>query len=777
MREKILFDDSWYFHRGDVDTSLPNSKKLAYKSAKTQRFHVGPAFPNYNVSGGSFMGPAQQEEKQEKWQLIDLPHDYMAGDEPDPANNEALGFVKRENAWYIKRFNIPAEDEGKRITLLFDGVATHATVYLNGSLMKHSFCGYTPFEVDITDMLRYGEEKNSLAVYVNTDENEGWWYEGAGIYRHVWLIKTDAVAVDLWGVWARPEKGEDGKWSVATEATVRNDSMKKKSVRVLGEIIDADGSVVATSSASGLIEWRDKRTFKYSFELEKARLWSPETPYQYTMRTHVYCGTRETDVSEVKFGCRTIRVDADEGLFINDKKYLIKGVCVHENCGLTGKFVPDNIHRHKVELLKQMGANGYRTAHYPHSEAMMDALDENGFMVLNETRWFESTDEGRDQLTTLIKRDRNRPSVIFWSIGNEEPHFTTPQGVRICRSLYALAKKLDPTRPVLAAITHEKVICGDEVDVVGMNYLWKHMDNIREKYKHKPFVSSECGATGTTRGWYYGDEPSLAMMHGYDHDINTAFISRENTWKRIMSYPWMMGGYQWTGFEYRGEATWPRLCSQSGAIDLYMQKKDAFYQNLSHWGEAPMVHLLPHWNFEGREGESIKVFAYTNQPYAELFINDRSCGRLEIEPYGHGEWYVPYEAGKLEVKVYGADGTVTATDMKETSGAAYALKLDLDTPVLRVGDYALITCSVTDKDGKEVPDACPEITFTASGAGKVYSTGSAVTDHKTIYSNIRKMWMGKATVCVKLAKESGKCTLHAFADGLRTAGITFDVNE
>jgi hypothetical protein len=179
--------------------------------------------------------------------------------------------------------------------------------------------------------------------------------------------------------------------------------MKKKSVRVLGEIIDADGSVVATSSASGLIEWRDKRTFKYSFELGKARLWSPETPYQYTMRTHVYCGARETDVSEVKFGCRTIRVDADEGLFINDKKYLIKGVCVHENCGLTGKFVPDNIHRHKVELLKQMGANGYRTAHYPHSEAMMDALDENGFIVMDETRWFDSSDEGKAQLEMLIK--------------------------------------------------------------------------------------------------------------------------------------------------------------------------------------------------------------------------------------------------------------------------------------------------------------------------------------------------------------------------------------
>ena len=776
MREKILFDTKWYFHRGDIDRTLPNSKKLAYKSAKTQRCHIGPPFPDYNVSGGSFMGPDAKEEKHEKWEKIDLPHDYMVGDEPDSAENEAFGFCKRENAWYIKRFTIPAEDEGKRITLLFDGVATYATVYLNGALMKHNFCGYTPFEVDITDMLRYGEE-NSLAVYVNTDENEGWWYEGAGIYRHVWLIKTAPVAIDLWGVWARPEKDEKGGWRVETETTVRNDTVKRKSVKLVGEILDATGNVVATARASGLIDLREKRTFKYTFELTSPELWSPENPYQYTMRTRVYCGTSETDSTDVKFGCRTIRVDANEGLFINDKKYLIKGVCVHENCGFTGKFVPDSIHRYKVELLKEMGANGYRTAHYPHSEAMMDALDDNGFIVMNETRWFESTDEGKEQLTALIKRDRNRPSVIFWSIGNEEPHFCTPQGVRICRSLYTLAKKLDPTRPVLAAITHEKAICYDEIDVVGMNYLWKHIDNIRESNQHKPFVSSECGATGTTRGWYYADDPSFGFINAYDHDVNTAFISRENTWKRIMSYPWMMGGYQWTGFEYRGEAMWPRICSQSGAIDLYLQKKDAFYQNRSHWSDEPMIHLLPHWNFEGREGEAIKVFAYTNQPSAELFLNGVSLGKKEIERYGHGEWYVPFSAGRLEVRAYGNDGSVTATDARETTKSAYALKLNLDTDGLQAGDYAILTCTVLDADGKEVPNACPEVSFTAEGAGRIYSTGSSVSDHKTIFSPTRKMWMGKIGICVKLDKTGGRCVVHAFADGLRSTSLAFDVKE
>ena len=777
MREKILFNNDWNFHRGDIKQDYPRIKAMAYRSAKTERYLMGPAAQTYAIPGVSVLKGAKAEFKSEHWEKIELPHDYMAGDEPDQKYNEALGFCKYENAWYLKRFNLPEEDRGKRVTLLFDGVASHATVMLNGCLLKHNFCGYTPFEVDITDMAKFGEgndQVNFLAVYVNTDEHEGWWYEGAGIYRNVWLIKTEKLSIDLWGVYANPKKGEGDAWTVKTEVTLRNDTQTRKSARLLGEILDAEGNVIATAETAGMVPDREKRTLTYDFAVSSPRLWSPDDPYQYRMRTTLFAGKKELDQTVVKFGFRTLRADKDEGLFINDKKYVIKGVCCHENCGLTGKYVPDNIQRYRVQLLKEMGANGYRTSHYPQSEALMDALDENGFIVMNETRWFESTDEGKQQLETLIKRDRNRPGVIFWSLGNEEPHHCTEQGVRILRSLVPFTRKLDPSdRFIMTAITHPGAICYDEVDVVGTNYLWKYIDEIHEKASHKPFVSSECGATGSTRGWYFDDDPSRGFTTAYDHEINATFMSRENTWKAIMNRPWFMGGYQWTGFEYRGEAVWPRLCSQSGAIDLYLQKKDAFYQNQSHWLEAPMIHLLPHWNFKGREGEILKVWAYTNQGAAELFLNGESLGRREIEKWGHAEWQVPFAAGELKVVAYDENGKTVAEDVQRTTGAPVALKLKLDTPDVKKGDLAVVTCYAVDAEGNEVPDACPTVHFMGGGSAKIYSTGSSISDHKTIFSPDRKMRAGRVTAGVKI-KDAGLCKVYAEADGLTTASLCFE---
>ena len=776
MREKILFDDNWSFHRGDIKQDYPRLKAMAYRSAKTERYLMGPASQNYMIPGVSVLKGVKAEFKSEHWEKINLPHDYMAGDEPDEQYNQALGFCKYDNAWYIKRFKLDEADRSKRVTVLFDGVATHATVMLNGCLLKHNFCGYTPFEVDITDMANFGETDNVLAVYVSTDEHEGWWYEGAGIYRHVWLIKTEKVSIDLWGVFANPQKGEGDLWTVATETTLRNDTQTRKSVRILGEILDAEGNVIATGETAGMIDLRDKRVFKYALDVKAPRLWSPEDPYQYQMRTTLYAGKKEVDQTVVRFGFRTLRADKDEGLFINEKKYIIKGVCCHENCGLTGKHVPDNIQRYRVQMLKEMGANGYRTSHYPQSEAIMDALDENGFIVMNETRWFESTDEGKQQLETLVKRDRNRPGVVFWSLGNEEPHHCTEQGVRILRSLVPFVRKLDPSRLIMTAITHAGAICYDEVDVVGTNYLWKYIDEIRDKASHKPFVSSECGATGSTRGWYFDDDPNRGYINAYDHDINAAFISRENTWKALMNRSWFMGGYQWTGFEYRGEAVWPRLCSQSGAIDLYLQRKDAFYQNQSHWLQTPMIHLLPHWNHAGREGEPIQVWAYTNAPAAELFLNGESLGRREIEQWGHAEWIVPYQAGELKVLAYDENGGIVATDLQRTTGAPVALKLRLETGNHQTGDLAVVTCYAVDENGLEVPTASPMVHFTAGGAASVYSTGSDVSDHTTIFSPDRRMRAGRITVGVKIQK-AGACKVYAYADGLLTASLFFEARE
>ncbi len=773
MSETLLFDEAWYFHKGEVNTALPITKPATYRAAKTARALVGPACKHYAVGIDWQSGV---EHKSEEWMLIDLPHDYMLGYTPDRTQNEALGYCKYENAWYVKHFALSASDADKRITFLFEGIAGAATVYINGCLMKRHFCGYTSFEVDATDVVEPGAD-NVISVYVSTQEHEGWWYEGGGIYRHVWMHKTDAVSIDLWGVFADPQKQADGTWSIATELSLRNDGYSPADVRVRGEILDGDEVVCCEELAATLPE-REIQTLCYRFLMPSPKLWSPESPTRYTMRTSVLCGEVVADVNEIKFGCRTYVMDPDRGLFINGKPYKIKGVCAHENMGLTGKYLPDNIQRYRVQLLREMGANGYRTAHYPHSEAMMEALDENGFIVMDETRWFESTEEGLEQLTMLIKRDRNRPSVFFWSVGNEEEHHVTDVGRRICRAMVAHVRKLDPSRAVLTAVTHDpkNATVFDDTDVVSINYKWNHYDDLRQKYPHKPFLAAECAAAVSTRGQYLPVNDLHGIKDAYDKDTNTQLRSREYTWQFIAQRPWVMGGYQWSGFEYMGESTqWPRICSVSGAIDLFLQKKDAFYQNQSHWLNTPMVHLLPHWNWQGMEGHPMRVVAYTNAPRVELLLNGTSLGVCTVEPNGHAEWMVPYEAGELKAIAYGADGERVAEDVRRTTGEAKRLRLTAETRDLKPGDVALLTCSVTDEEGNEVPDACPTVAFYAQGVGSIYATGSSVTDHQTVFSHERKMWMGKISVALRLAGEHGKVCVYATAQGLQSTVLELEI--
>ena len=769
MRERISFDKDWMFHKGDIKPPFPSQKLAAYLTAKTDRKQFGPASPSYDTSYFNH----------ELWTKVDLPHDYVIEEIPDQKYSEAYGFVPYHNAWYRKKFTLPEEDRGKRIVVHFEGVAIHATVYLNGCLMKHNFCGYTEFEVDISDVVKFGEEsENLLAVYVSTEEHEGWWYEGGGIYRHVWLEKSDKISVDLWGIYAVPTLGEDGVWTVKTETTVRNDNTVRKSVSVLGEIVDKDGNVVATAKAAGAVEDKDRRTFLYNFKVNSPSLWSPDDPTQYVMRATLSNGKRITDVYEVKFGFRTVKLDPATGLYINGKHVKIKGLCGHADCGLLGKAVPDNVHRYKVELMKQMGANGYRTTHYPQASALMDALDENGFIVMNETRWFESTEESFEQMEMLMKRDRNRPGVIFWSMGNEEPYHATDEGQRIAQSMIARAKKLDNSRFITTAVVHSprRAKMLDDFEVVGVNYNWRVYASIHERFPEKPVISSENCATGTTRGWYFDTDARGCFIDGYDHDTDRDWRSREYTWKFISERDWMAGGFQWIAFEHRGEAIWPRVCSQSGAIDLFMQKKDAFYQNMSHWTEKPMVHLLPHWNWAGFEGQPIKVFAYTNAERLELFLNGESVGVREIEKHGHGEWLVPYAPGTLEVKAYNGD-TLVATDKKITSGAPRRLVLELDTKDVRANgeDIAILSCYAVDENGNEVYDAAPEVYFSTNSLGKLWSTGSDITEHDTLFKPSRKMRAGRIGLTVKLGKEAGTLTVRAQSAGLEAAVLNVEI--
>ena len=770
MREEIDFDKDWLFHRGDIEgeKKYPPYKGISYMGAKTERCLIGPAARFYNDDPDCYSQSV--EYKREKWERVTLPHDYIIGDEPDKNNNPALGFFGYDNAWYRKKFTLPASDAGKRITVLFEGVATQAVVYINGCIIKRNFCGYNTFEADISDYVRF-DEQNVLAVYVRADEHEGWWYEGAGIYRHVKLIKTSPVAADLWGIYVKPVRVSDGRWRVTVETTVRNDLFSDKNVRVEGKIISPDGQSVAEGKTRGKVKSRSKKALVFTVETDNPSLWSPDSPALYRAEVKIFAGKKQTDESGARFGFRYFETNPDKGLFINGKHYTIKGVCAHADCGLTGKAVPDNIHRYKVALMKEMGANGYRTSHYPQAEALMDALDENGFIVMDETRWFESSEEGKEQLEMLIKRDRNRPSVFFWCVGNEEKIFATDWGKRIFKNLAAFVRKLDDTRPVTAACdVPAKSSIFSDADVIGINYCWDKIDDVHEKHPDKAIFSSECCASGTARGWYFDADPEKAFLPARDNDTGGYFMNRENTWKFIMGRPWMMGGYQWTAFEHRGEAVWPRLCSISGAVDLFLRKKDAFYQNQSHWTEKPMVHLLPHWNFRGMEGVPVTIVAYTNCERLELFVNGESAGVRDIEKYGHGEWTAPYEPGFIEVKAYNG-GVEVAKERRETTGPAAALKLTLETPdVLPNGkDVAILGCTCVDEQGREVPDACPTVTVSAFGSGTVYSTGSDITDHSSLLLSRRRMRAGSMGIAVKMNDKKQPLKVVAQADGLKSA--------
>ena len=775
MRRTICLDEGWQFHLGEIEVPQAQLKSPMYIEAKTERKRVGPAAREY-LDGAEYYSEHGLI-SHETWRRVDLPHDYIISQEPRQENNETLGYFRYENAWYRRHFTLEAPERDQRVVVFFEGVGIHSTVYLNGCRMLHNHCGYNSFEVDISDVVEYGAD-NVLAVHIETDEHEGWWYEGAGIYRHVWLEVSETVSLDRWGVFVHPEKVEGTRWRVPVETTVRCDGLEDRQAEVRTALYDGEGRCVASAEETVRVKGFAKETLRQELTVENPRLWDVDDPCLYVAKTELRVEGEAFDAAENRFGFRTIRYDADNGFFLNERPLKLKGVCCHQDYGLTGKAVPERVQRYRLELMKEMGANAYRTAHYPHHPYTMDVLDELGFLVMDETRWFESTPEGMAQLEMLVRRDRNHPCVILWSVGNEEPTHMSSVGFRIARTMMAAVRRLDGTRPVTTAVSNHPLICDvmNSVDVVGVNYNLPDWDAIHRKHPDKPFVVTECCATGTTRGWYYPDAPARGYINGFDRDTNKSFLSRENTWKKVASAPYIAGEFQWAGIEHRGETVWPRLCSQSGAVDLYLNRKDAFYQNQSHWLEAPMVHLLPHWNWAGREGEVLRVSCYSNCEEIRLLLNGRELGAVRLSAYDHAEWQVPYEPGRLEaLGIRG--GKVVCRDVQETTGKPAALRLTLEREGVRADgrDVAIITCDCVDSEGRHVPDATPLVRFMTNELGTVVGTGSDVCDHVPVTSPDRRMRAGLISVLVRAGRQAGTLRVYAQADGLPLASLSIEL--
>lgn len=778
MREKILLDAGWRFHLGDIEETEILDKGPVYMQAKTREKRTGPAGKGFKDIPNDFSD--SDEITALSWREVRIPHDYMIEQPPLKEHNFTLGGMKYENAWYRYHFTLTENDRKKRIALYFEGIAVQSVIWLNGQLLHRNYSGYNSFEVDITDFVDF-ESENVLAVYVDaTSRREGWWYEGGGIYRPVWMIKTDWVSVDLYGVHVCPQKKEGTSWEVPVEVTLRNDGTKARRVVVETGLYDPDGQPAAVWRQETALAEKAKKTVRGTMQVENPRLWDVDSPERYKAVTRIFQGGKEIDQVTEKFGFRTIRFDAEEGFFLNGRHVYLKGVNCHQDYGLTGKAVPGRVQRYKLKLIREMGANAFRCSHYPHSEETMEALDEMGFLVMDEVRHFSSSPEALEQLEMMVKRDRNRPCVILWSIGNEEPGAVTESGLRIAQTMKACVKRLDDSRPVTTAVCHNPtqapVVQG--MEVLGLNYQLHNLDKLHEKYPQLPLVSTECCATGTTRGWYFSDDPARGYLSAYDKDTSADFLSRERTWKYLMERPWVMGCFQWDSIEHRGEAAWPRLCSQAGAIDLYLHKKDAFYQNQSHWLDKPMIHLMPHWNFEGMEGSLIRVAAYTNCEEAELFLNGKSMGRKAIEPYGHGEWSVAYEPGTLLAVGY-RKREEAARDQAETSGRPEALRLRLeDEGVTADGkDVAILTCYAVDAKGRPVPDAACEISFAANGLGRILGSGSDVCDSVPPAWPVRRMRAGLCSLAVQAGTKSGMLKVWATSAGLKSAVLEIALKE
>lgn len=773
MRQELLLTDGWRFHRGDIETPTPAWKGPAYAQSKTERKQAGPAAYSYPDQPDQFVSGIGLL-THERWEFVRVPHDYVICGTPDEHENNALGFLHYDNAWYRRHFQMPTGTEGKRVLLRFDGVAGECTVYLNGCRMGHNFSAYNTFELDISNYVYYDKE-NVLAIYIDRQNFEGWWYQGGGIYRDVHLTITDPVAIALWGVYAPCEKLDEHRWRVNFETTAVNDDYEAHQVSAVSELLDKNGVCVASAESALAIPAREKGILRGCALVTDPLLWSCDTPNLYTVRTTLCKDGVPCDTDLTRIGFRTVEI-LENRLLLNGEPTFIKGVCGHQDCGLTGLAVPDNVAHYKMQLIKQMGANGYRTSHYQQGSAYLDACDELGILVMDEARWFETTEEAFAQLDSLVLRDRNRPSVIFWSTSNEEPSHVSDIGRRLHRAIAAHIRKLDATRLILAAQdkTPDRSTIYDDCDVIGINYNLPLFDTVHEAYPDKAVLASECAASGTTRDWNHASNAN-GRIRDKDTQVNEWFWNHERTWKHLMQRPYVIGAYQWNAFEYRGEAAWPRLCSVSGSIDLFLQKKGAFYQNKAHWTHESMVHIVPHWNFAGLEGHNILVTVYTNCDALELFVNGESCGRKAVEPYGHGEWEVPYAPGELRVTGF-REGKAVCEDVRVTTGRPVKLRLRPENKFEANGrDLALFTCDCLDAQGRSVPDAAPLVRFSVNAPNEIVGTGSDNCDHAPVTLPERRMYMGKITVAVRPEKGQKRVELLAYSDGLASCRLDMEL--
>jgi beta-galactosidase len=617
----------------------------------------------------------------------------------------------------------------------------------------------------VTELIHYGGE-NVLVVRADASCYEGWWYEGAGIYRHVWLVKTSPTHVARDGVCFRSVVRAG---SARCDVEVAIERELAGPIRCEVELIDEDGERVAKR----VVNTRDGNA-SLSLDVSRPRLWSCETPHLYRLRTRLYRGKVLLDEMETHVGIRTLRWDAKRGFFLNGQRVKIKGTCNHRDHAGVGAALPDRLHEVRIAKLKEMGSNAFRCAHYPHAAELLEACDRMGMLVMCENRLAGTGEDFVSSLETMVRRDRNHPSVILWSIGNEEHSVQWAKaGERIGAALVKRIRKLDPTRAVTAAM-HDRGLgegFANVVDVHGWNYMKVgDLEAFHARRPGQPIVGSEESSTVTSRG-VYADDRGRGYVSAYDVRVPGWGTTAEKWWTYFAERDWLAGGFVWTGFDYRGEPIpyrWPCTTSHFGLMDLCGFPKDLYHYYRSWWREEPHVHLFPHWNHEGMEGREIDVRCFSNAEEVELIVNGKTLGRNVMKRNSHLAWPVVYVPGWIEARAY-ARGREVGRMRRETTGLAAALQLEVDRATIRCDghDLACVTVRAIDADGRAVPTAMDRVRFEIDGPGRLIGVGNGdPSSHEADKGSTRSLFNGLALAIVQGTREAGEIVVRAVAEGL-----------
>ncbi len=729
VREVIRLDEGWKFALGNAADPVKD-------------FGCGTEYFNYLTKANSIHneGPYSKKFDDKDWQEVRVPHDWVTTlPYAQPASHshgyKTVGYKYPETSvgWYRKVINIPADDLGKHIALQFDGIFRNARIWFNGFYMGTEPSGYATQVYDVTEYVNYGGD-NLICVRADATLEEGWFYEGAGIYRDAWLLKSAAVSVAPFGTFVYADlKAPYDETTIHVETEVNNHSLTSQQCEVSHRLLDADGREVAKSAPS-MVTLKAKQTMNselLTMNLNAPHLWSNTDPYLYKVETTVKVNGRVADVYMTTTGFRDIDFDADRGFLLNGQPLKLKGVNLHQDHAGVGAAIPDALQAWRIRQLKQMGCNAYRASHNPMTPALLDICDREGILVIDENRLTGINDEHLRLLERMIKRDRNHPSIILWSNGNEEWGMeNTVQGTRIAAAMREYTRQLDPTRHcTIANAGGGEMIKG--LDVVGFNYIVQNdVDNRKKNNPTWKIVGTEETTGCGTRGIYFevdkktGRMPSMNLSPDKDGTLNRI----ERGWKFYAERPWAAGLFYWTGFDYRGEPnplSYPAHDSEFGILDYCGFPKDEAWYLKSWWTDEPVLHIFPHWNLKGHEGEEVEVWAYSNCDEVELTVNGKKLGRQPMPKNGHLKWKAIYQPGKVVAVGY-KNGKRILTEAIETTKPATKIVMKADRQTLTADgrDVSIVTIEIQDNKGSIVPDACPMLDINLTGEGHILGVGN-----------------------------------------------------